>query len=119
MHSKVMRQRAPQCERRKHVHQDLSASLNPYHMVQDAEGATQSADGARLRDVVARCAAMGSERPRAAYATRNLEQARSARLPLPAILCNGGWQEVSHGMCRHAADSRCPSCVLSRSVRDI
>lgn len=42
--------------------------------VQEAEGAAQSADGARLRDVVARCAALGSERPRAAYATRNLEQ---------------------------------------------
>ncbi|KAK9842053.1 hypothetical protein WJX81_006373 [Elliptochloris bilobata] len=40
----------------------------------DAEGAAQSADGARLRDVVARCAALGSERPRVAYATRNLEQ---------------------------------------------
>ena len=52
--------------------------------MQDAEGAAQSADSARLRDVVARCAAMGSERPRAAYATRNLEQARPARLPLPA-----------------------------------
>lgn len=52
--------------------------------MQDAEGAAQSADGARLRDVVARCAAMGSERPRAAYATRNLEQACPARLPLPA-----------------------------------
>ena len=52
--------------------------------MQDAEGAVQTADGARLRDVVARCAAMGSARARAAYGTRNLEQARPARLPLPA-----------------------------------
>ncbi len=48
--------------------------------VQDTDGGEPLADGARLRDVVSRCAALGSERARAAYATRNLEQAgRAAR----------------------------------------
>ncbi len=54
---------------------------------QDTDGGEPLADGARLRDVVSRCAALGSERARAAYATRNLEQVGRAAhryLSLPA-----------------------------------
>ncbi|KAK9908301.1 hypothetical protein WJX75_005715 [Coccomyxa subellipsoidea] len=38
------------------------------------DAAAQSADAGRLRDVVARCNALGSERPRVVFGTRNLEQ---------------------------------------------
>ena len=93
LHSRAMRQR------RKRAHA----------AVQDAEGATQSADGARLRDVVARCAAMGSERPRAAYATRNLEQVCLA-LRHATQMHSSMW---AYGMCYYAADNRCSSCVFT------
>lgn len=41
---------------------------------QEAESATQASDAGRVRDVVSRCSALPSERPRASFATRNLEQ---------------------------------------------
>ena len=34
----------------------------------------QAADASRLRDVMSRCGALGSERPRASFKTSNLEQ---------------------------------------------
>ena len=43
-------------------------------MGQENEAAAQSADAGRLRDVVARCNALGSERARTTFSTKNLEQ---------------------------------------------
>jgi hypothetical protein len=45
-----------------------------WHGGQENDAAAQSADAGRLRDVVARCNALGSERPRVVFGTRNLEQ---------------------------------------------
>lgn len=42
--------------------------------VQEADTAAQATDAARIKDVVSRCGAMASQRPRASYATKNLEQ---------------------------------------------
>jgi DNA mismatch repair protein MSH2 len=41
---------------------------------QDTDASGGSADASRLRDVVSRCNALGSERPRTIFSTRNLEQ---------------------------------------------
>ena len=41
---------------------------------QEAEGAGASMEGTRLRDVVARCGALASARPRASFGTASLEQ---------------------------------------------
>ena len=43
-------------------------------VTQEAESATQATDTVRVRDVVSRCGALASERPRTSYATKNLEQ---------------------------------------------
>ena len=42
--------------------------------MQEADASSQATDTARAKDVVARCGALASERPRASYATKNLEQ---------------------------------------------
>lgn len=41
---------------------------------QEGDAAARSADASRLRDVVSRCNALGTERLRAVFSTRNLEQ---------------------------------------------
>ena len=42
--------------------------------LQEADARAQAADASRLRDVMSRCGALGSERPRASFKTSNLEQ---------------------------------------------
>jgi len=42
--------------------------------LQEADAGTQAADASRMRDVMSRCGALGSERPRATFKTNNLEQ---------------------------------------------
>ena len=42
--------------------------------VQEGDAAAQTADASRLRDMMSRCGALGSERPRATFKTTNLEQ---------------------------------------------
>ena len=54
----------------------LSPRVHGHHgcVVQEPEAAAQAGDGGRLKDVVSRCGALPSERPRASFATKNLEQ---------------------------------------------
>ena len=42
--------------------------------IQEGESATQATDTLRIKDVVSRCGALASERPKASYATKNMEQ---------------------------------------------
>ena len=42
--------------------------------VQEADAGAQAADASRMRDVMSRCGALGSERPRATFKVNNLEQ---------------------------------------------
>lgn len=43
-------------------------------LAQEADASSQATDTARAKDVVARCGALASERPRASFTTKNLEQ---------------------------------------------
>ena len=46
----------------------------PLVMIQEAEAGSQAADASRMRDVMSRCGALGSERARATFKVNNLEQ---------------------------------------------
>ncbi len=43
-------------------------------VLQEPDAGSQAADASRMRDVMSRCGALGSERPRASFKTNNLEQ---------------------------------------------
>ena len=43
-------------------------------MLQEKDTATGGTDAARLRDVMSRCGALASERPRATFSDKNVEQ---------------------------------------------
>ena len=43
-------------------------------VMQEADAGSQAADASRMRDVMVRCGALGSQRPRATFKTSNLEQ---------------------------------------------
>jgi len=43
-------------------------------ILQEPDAGSQAADASRMRDVMSRCGALGSERPRASFRTNNLEQ---------------------------------------------
>ncbi len=44
------------------------------NVLQEPDAGSQAADASRMRDVMSRCGALGSERPRASFKTNNLEQ---------------------------------------------
>ncbi|KAL0034692.1 hypothetical protein WJX77_003027 [Trebouxia sp. C0004] len=65
----------------------------------EPDAGSQAADASRMRDVMSRCGALGSERPRASFKTNNLEQ------DLPRLLKSGNVEQHRDVLERKLASS--------------
>ena len=67
--------------------------------LQEAEGSAGSGDSARIKDIISRCNAMASEKPKQTFSTKNLE------LDLPRLLKSGNLEQHRDVLDRSSASS--------------
>lgn len=94
--------------------QKHQSALDTISAVQENDAAAQSADAGRLRDVVSHCNALGTERPRVVFSTKNLEQ------DLARLLRSGNVEQhrdvLERPLASAALAGRVPASVCSPSA---